>query len=517
MIFYFQERDTRMLKLKIKTGEIAVDDGTNQETKILTEKNQKFMTIYGAITVILCLAYILELVKGNRTLPYIIAFESILLIPYAFCIFKYFKHTSSISLKYIGFFAYCALYGFVLLTSNSVLDFTYIVPMLLAILVYQNKKISFYGGLVALACNIASIVVKILNHTINVVDSEIQIAVICLTIFGSYIIAVTLEKVANYRVSVANKENEKNVKLVEKIGQSVDVLKQKMDNLSSESNSMHTDSEKGVTAMVEIADGSSELANTIQLQLEKSSNIRELTLHTTDLMDDINTKFAKTLENTNVGNDKITKLNEKSIIINDTNDSVKQTISDLTTKIQDVDRILDMINQVARQTNLLSLNASIEAARAGDAGKGFAVVASEIKSLSEQTANATKDIQNIFNDIKEQSTQVSSSVTALITENEAQIALVSECESAFNDIRDNINSITDTLKEQTSSLEDVNKNNTEISEEIERLSAFSEELFASTESSKELMSKIGRSATLTDNLIKDSVKEIDSLSKLATV
>jgi len=71
-----------------------------------------------------------------------------------------------------------------------------------------------------------------------------------------------------------------------------------------------------------------------------------------------------------------------------TNTSV-QSLADAATKIGEV---VNLISDIAEQTNLLALNATIEAARAGEAGKGFAVVASEVKSLAMQTAKATEDI-----------------------------------------------------------------------------------------------------------------------------
>lgn len=83
-----------------------------------------------------------------------------------------------------------------------------------------------------------------------------------------------------------------------------------------------------------------------------------------------------------------------------TNES-KAIISDLEKKSQQIRQIIDVINEISEQTNLLSLNASIESARAGEAGRGFAVVAGEIRKLSEQTDDALGQIREIINAVTE--------------------------------------------------------------------------------------------------------------------
>ncbi|WP_162938118.1 methyl-accepting chemotaxis protein [Kiloniella sp. EL199] len=95
-----------------------------------------------------------------------------------------------------------------------------------------------------------------------------------------------------------------------------------------------------------------------------------------------------------------------------------ETLKGLSQSADDIGAVINLIQDIAEQTNLLALNATIEAARAGEAGKGFAVVASEVKNLANQTAKATEEISSKITDIQqttEEAVQSNLSVSELIT------------------------------------------------------------------------------------------------------
>jgi methyl-accepting chemotaxis protein len=96
-------------------------------------------------------------------------------------------------------------------------------------------------------------------------------------------------------------------------------------------------------------------------------------------------------------------------------DSANGQVQSLTETVKKVATVVDMINSIAEKTNLLALNATIEAARAGEAGKGFAVVAEEVKTLANQTTQATGDIQTQITDIEEATRAAADSIQEIGT------------------------------------------------------------------------------------------------------
>ena len=158
--------------------------------------------------------------------------------------------------------------------------------------------------------------------------------------------------------------------------------------------------------------------------------------------------------------------------------TIRETIQDTSKRIkrlgessQEIGNIVELINDIAEQTNILALNASIQASMAGEAGRGFAVVADEVQRLAERSTNATKQIEvlvrTIQSDTNEAVVSMERSTTdvvggALLAENAG--AALDEIEQVSNQIASLVQNISGSAREQASSAADVTRRTTKLKE-----------------------------------------------------
>ncbi|NHA14101.1 methyl-accepting chemotaxis protein [Thioalkalivibrio sp. XN279] len=152
--------------------------------------------------------------------------------------------------------------------------------------------------------------------------------------------------------------------------------------------------------------------------------------------------------------------------------AIRETIQDTSKRIkrlgessQEIGNIVELINDIAEQTNILALNASIQASMAGESGRGFAVVADEVQRLSERAANATRQIEvlvkTIQSDTNEAVTSMERSTTdvvggALLAENAG--AALDEIESVSNQIATLVQNISRSARDQATAATDITRN-----------------------------------------------------------
>lgn len=157
-------------------------------------------------------------------------------------------------------------------------------------------------------------------------------------------------------------------------------------------------------------------------------------------------------------------------------------IENLAEKSSNISRVINVINDIANQTNLLSLNASIEAARAGDAGKGFAVVATEIRKLADQSKSSVSDIKDIIDKINNDTKIVVKTARNAEKVMLLQESAVKNTTESYKNINDNVERLVDNLKQITDNVENIEKARTNTLGAIENISAVLEEVAASTNS-----------------------------------
>jgi len=160
---------------------------------------------------------------------------------------------------------------------------------------------------------------------------------------------------------------------------------------------------------------------------------------------------------------------------------IEKAITDLDKRAQSIGVILNTISEIAEQTNLLALNAAIEAARAGEAGRGFAVVADEIRKLAEQSGKSTDEISRIILDIQTESNNTVQVMAEVKKQTNEQTVAVKDVSSTFENISQSISTITNKIEDINKYVEEMTKDGNEIVSVIENISAVSEETAASSE------------------------------------
>ena len=176
----------------------------------------------------------------------------------------------------------------------------------------------------------------------------------------------------------------------------------------------------------------------------------------------------------------INELNERVIDTTNITEVVIENINDLHRETEAVAGILSTINDIAKQTNLLSLNASIEASRAGEAGRGFAVVSDEIRNLAEQSAAAGKKINGIITNIQKRMTETIETASKAQGVVKYQQEALDETIDVFKSVKEQVANLVLNLDVISKSIDGIENAKNDTLEAIASISATSNETEASS-------------------------------------
>ncbi len=195
----------------------------------------------------------------------------------------------------------------------------------------------------------------------------------------------------------------------------------------------------------EVASGNNELAATMEeLSTTFDSQAKQISdmVLSMDTVRDISNETSQALDTnmdilegaavkTQSGADQLNGVQQDMMTIKNETVSLEAVISELADSSNQIGEILSVINDIANQTNLLALNAAIEAARAGEAGRGFAVVADEVRKLAERTQHATGEIESIIGSLQQKSNLASVEMTKSVESVQAGVDNIGETNEGF--------------------------------------------------------------------------------------
>ena len=412
--------DNMQEKMQEKVAEVK---NTLDSLEGTSRANRFTVTGYTIYNAVLLACYLVEVIKGSRTGGYFAIFAALSILPLAAIWIVYKRNPASENLKRILIYSYAVFYTFTIFTTVSPVAFVYGALVSLFVIVYGEKRLSFgaAGGIFLL--NLIHVIYMAANGMITPQDlPNVEIRIGFTLLFALFMVMATNVIISNNeaKMKAITQEKESVSAMLEQILEISENMIGDILTVSEKMTTLEDSVTKTKASMEEVTNGTNDTADSVQSQLLKTEEIQQVIERVEHVSDTIESDMDEASKEVAQGKNKIDELISQVETSDEASKKVATELDKLTAYASQMQGIVDIIGNITDQTSLLSLNASIEAARVGEAGKGFAVVASEISALADQTQEATVNIAELIGNISEELTEVVNVVSYLIDNNKLQ-------------------------------------------------------------------------------------------------